>query len=113
VGAKGIVGVKVQNRTYALSIMNNDGETKVQAIDHSAANNSVCCDTSNAKRKRNEEITNLNDSSSIDNLANIDTSTYNAWVNCQSQALPSVFVADLTENAVKMNLTLHKDPFTL
>jgi hypothetical protein len=90
--------------------MNNDGDTKVQAIDQSAAKISICCDASNTKRKRNEETTNLNDSSTIDDLANIDASTYIAWVNHQSQALPSVFVADATENAVKMNLTQHEDP---
>lgn len=82
----------------------------MQAIVQSAAKNSICCDASNTKRKRNEETTNLNDSSTIDDLANIDASTYIAWVNRQSQALPSVFVADATEDAVKMNLTQHEDP---
>eukprot|EP00956_Cyclotella_meneghiniana_P022240 scaffold41757_cov47-Cyclotella_meneghiniana.AAC.1 len=48
------------------------------------------CTTNERKRKLDV----LNESSTIADLAAVDASTYIQWVNRQSQALPSVFVAD-------------------
>jgi survival of motor neuron protein-interacting protein 1 len=103
---------------------NNSGDAEVQSANnvHSAQGKMECCDPQelsradaiNTKRKRNEDedvnATFLNDSSTIDDIANIDASTYIAWVNRQSQALPSVLVADQTETHVKLNATQHEDP---
>lgn len=49
------------------------------------------------KRKHNDNDASsatLNETSTIDDLADVDASTYIAWVNRQSEALPSVFVAN-------------------
>ena len=51
----------------------------------------------------------LNESSTIDDLANIDASTYIAWVNRQSQALPNVFVAKETTPDTEWKGTQHNE----
>jgi survival of motor neuron protein-interacting protein 1 len=82
----------------------------------SKGDQSTIDDSNEKKRKRdgnqvdNSEIEIINESSTIDDLATIDASTYIAWVNRQSRALPNVFVAELSEVHGKTQIRGQEDP---
>ena len=84
--------------------------------DHKESEHDVCsssCSETGKKRRRDDNngcSETLNESSTIDDLANIDASTYIAWVNRQSQSLPNVFVAQEIESQTKLKETNRKDP---
>jgi survival of motor neuron protein-interacting protein 1 len=102
--------------------LSRDGKSNTDHVDFSTIQNTKQSDSakknaqSKKRRRNNDEMAGsnddndvLNETSTIDDLASIDAATYIAWVNRQSNSLPSVFIAE-PEADVKLKSTSQEAP---